>query len=96
MILGLDAVGFESYFRGTLQRYLSGGVGTRRGAAAVPIAALTDAAIHIISLNPLWVIRTFIADSSWGITYLYTKDLTSSTLSHFIWDLVIFVIAPIK
>ena len=51
--------------------------------------------LHIITLNPLWVVTTFIADSVWGLTYYYSKDLTSSVTSHFVWDLVIFILLPI-
>lgn len=95
LILALDAIGFESYFRGTLQNRLALSMGNK-AILSVFLSALVDASFHLISLNPLWVITTFIADSVWGLTYFYTKDLSSSMLSHFIWDLGIFVINPIK
>jgi uncharacterized protein len=95
LILALDAIGFESYFRGTLQNRFAMSLNTK-ALASVFLTALVDSAIHIVSLNPLWVITTFIADSVWGLTYFYTKDLSSSIASHFIWDLAIFVISPIK
>jgi membrane protease YdiL (CAAX protease family) len=97
IILALDAFGFESYFRGTLQNFLSNKVTNGKAkVTGVFLAALCDALIHTISLNLLWVVTTFVADSIWGLTYLYTKDLRSSMTSHLVWDLVIFVIAPIK
>jgi membrane protease YdiL (CAAX protease family) len=91
-VLAFDAVGYESFFRGVLQTRLEPRFGVR---APFMIAAL-DAAIHLVTLNPLWVVTTFIADSSWGLTYHYSKDLTSNTLSHFVWDIVIFIIFPIR
>jgi membrane protease YdiL (CAAX protease family) len=95
VILALDAVGFESYFRGTLQNRLAMSLKSKP-VASVFLAAFVDSAIHLVSLNPLWVITTFVADSVWGLTYFYTKDLSSSIASHFLWDVVIFVFLPIS
>ena len=76
-----------------------------RGVGLVPVAhpqqpaatvALIDALLHVITLNPLWVVTTFIADTVWGLTYYYSKDLTSSGTSHFVWDIIIFIVLPIK
>ncbi len=93
-ILAFDTFGFESYFRGNLQSYLL----ERRipAIACIMSPAIADALIHLVSLNPLWVITTFIADSVWGATYYYTKDISSSITSHFVWDVLIFILAPIK
>jgi membrane protease YdiL (CAAX protease family) len=91
-VLGFDALGYESFFRGVLQTRLE----PRAGVGSVFLIALIDALLHIVTLNPLWVVTTFIADSVWGLTYNYSKDLTSSITSHFVWDLVIFVLLPIR
>ena len=93
-ILLMDAIGFESYFRGALQTFFEKKMKTGRIGAPF-FVALCDASIHVISLNPLWVITTFIADSVWGLTKYYSKDVGSSMISHFVWDIVIFIIAPI-
>jgi membrane protease YdiL (CAAX protease family) len=96
-ILVFDALGFESYFRGTLQNFIVKRITNKKyRSGGVFLAAVCDSAIHILSLNPLWVVTTFIADSVWGLTFYKTKDLTSSVSSHLIWDIVIFIIAPIK
>ncbi len=87
-----DAAGYESFFRGTLQAHL----GARLGVGSAPAVAALDAAIHIITLNPLWVATTFIADLVWGLTYHYSGDLTSSFTSHFVWDIVIFLVFPLR
>jgi CAAX protease family protein len=92
IVFVLDAVGFESYFRGTLQPVLT----AKMGISAAFLVALIDAAIHVSSLNPLFVITTFIADSVWGLNFFLTKDLTSNVTSHLLWDLLIFIVFPIS
>jgi membrane protease YdiL (CAAX protease family) len=91
VVLGLDAIGFEYYFRGNLQQIFSG----RFGIGAVFLVAFIDAAIHISTLNPLFPATVIVADSIWGLNYYFTKDLYSNIASHFLWDLLIFVVFPI-
>jgi membrane protease YdiL (CAAX protease family) len=96
-ILIFDALGFESYFRGTLQNFIVKRITNKKyRSGGVFLAAACDSVIHLLSLNPLWVVTTFIADSVWGLTFYKTRDLTSSAASHLIWDIVIFIVAPIK
>ena len=90
-VLALDAIGFESYFRGNLQSILS----KKIGIGAVFLVAGIDAAIHISTMNPLFPATVLIADSVWGLNYYFTKDLYSNIASHFLWDLLIFVLLPI-
>ncbi len=92
VVFVLDAVGFESYFRGNVLAKLS----QRMGIASVFAAAALDAVIHISTLNPLFPPTTFIADSVWGLYYYKTKDLSSTILCHFVWDIMIFVLIPIR
>jgi uncharacterized protein len=87
----LDALGFESYFRGNLQRLLT----PRLGIGAVFVVAGIDALIHVSTLNPLFPVTVIISDSVWGLNYYFTKDLYSNYASHFLWDLMIFVLLPI-
>ena len=91
VVLILDAVGFELYFRGNILERLSPRINILSGFAVASI----DAAIHIATLNPLFPATTFVADSVWGLYYYRTRDITSTILCHFIWDLMIFVIYPI-
>ena len=91
LVLLFDAFGYESYFRGVLQSRLS----TRVGSAAPVATAALDAGIHVLSMNPLWVASTFIVDAFWGLGYRYTRDLTGNVVSHFVWDMLIFVLLPI-
>ncbi len=91
-VLVFDSAGYEAFFRGSLQARLSG----RLGPGAAPLVAAADAAIHLISMNPLWVATTFVADLAWGLTYHYSRDLKASFASHLIWDLAVFVFLPIR
>jgi len=91
LVLVLDAIGFEYYFRGTLQSLFA----KKIGIGAVLVVAIIDAAIHVSTLNPLFPATVIVADSIWGLNYYYTKDLYSTVISHFLWDLLIFVLFPI-
>ena len=90
-VLFFDAAGYESFFRGVLQRQLQ----PRMGVAAAPMVALFDAVIHLATFNLIWVATTFVADLVWGLTYHFGRGFQASFTSHFIWDLAIFVIRPI-
>jgi uncharacterized protein len=90
-VLALDAIGFESYFRGNLQNILS----KKIGPGAIFLVAIIDAAIHISTLNPLFPATVIVADSVWGLNYYITKDLYSNMACHFLWDILIFVLLPI-
>jgi membrane protease YdiL (CAAX protease family) len=91
LLLAFDSVGYESFFRGALQRRLS----SRLGRNSVFASAVVDAAVHALTLNPLWVATTFVADVVWGSTYRYTGDLSASMLSHFSWDVLVFILFPL-
>ena len=91
VVLAMDALGFEAFFRGVLQKRL----GQSMGPGAAPVVALFDSILHFATFNPLWVVTTFIADLVWGLTYAYGKGLPASMTSHLAWDLLIFVIRPI-
>jgi membrane protease YdiL (CAAX protease family) len=90
-VLLFDSAGYESFFRGVLQRRLT----PRLGLGAAPAVALFDAGLHIATLNPVWVGATFVTDLVWGLTYHYGKGTQSSFTSHLIWDLAIFIVRPV-
>jgi membrane protease YdiL (CAAX protease family) len=91
IVLILDAFGFESYFRGHILSEFS----QKIGVWSVFAAAAIDASIHISTLNPLFPATTFVADSVWGFYYYKTRDLSSTILCHFFWDIMIFILIPI-
>ncbi len=90
-VLLFDSAGYESFFRGVLQSRLQAKIGL----AAAPAVALVDAGLHVATLNPVWVVGTFVTDLVWGLTYYYGKGARSSFTSHFVWDLAIFIVRPI-
>jgi len=91
VVLLFDSAGYESFFRGVLQARLQ----PRYGVYSAPAIALLDAAVHVITLNPLWVGGTFISDLAWGLTYHYGKGTQASFTSHILWDLAIFIVRPV-
>jgi membrane protease YdiL (CAAX protease family) len=90
-VLLSDSAGYESFFRGTLQSRLR----PRMGVASAPAVALLDAGIHVATLNPIWVGGTFVTDLVWGLTYHYGRSTQGSFVSHFVWDLAIFILRPV-
>jgi len=90
-VLLFDSAGYEYFFRGVLQRRLT----PRFGVMAAPAVAALDALLHIATLNPLWVGATFVTDLLWGITCHY-EGTQSSFTSHFVWDIAIFILRPIR
>lgn len=90
-VLLFDAAGYESYFRGVIQQRLK----ARLGVANIPVVALFDAALHILTLNVLWFATTFVTDVVWGLTYYFGKGKQASFTSHLLWDIGIFIIRPV-
>ncbi|MBI3859851.1 MAG: CPBP family intramembrane metalloprotease [Thaumarchaeota archaeon] len=95
--LFVDAAGFESYFRGVVQKKLE----PRLGVLAIPAAALLDASLHLAAFYryggaaSLWAATTFVADAGWGLTFYFSKSTFASFTSHLTWDVVIFILEPI-
>jgi len=90
-VLLFDSAGYESFFRGVLQRALR----HRFGLMSAPVVASLDAVLHVATLNPLWVGATFVTDLVWGVTCYYGGTRASFT-SHFVWDIAIFILRPIR
>jgi len=92
VVLLFDSVGYETFFRGTLQARITG----RLGPLSAPAVAALDASIHVVTGNPLWVATTFVADLAWGMTYYFSRSLAAPFTSHFLWDLTIFIFLPVR
>lgn len=90
-VLLFDSAGYESFFRGVLQAKLQ----PRFGAYSAPAVALLDAAVHVATLNPVWVGGTFVSDLIWGLAYHYGRGTQASFTSHILWDLAIFIVRPV-
>lgn len=87
------ASGEEFFWRGLVQRAFS----ERYGAfAGYLISVFGDTTVHLSSLNPILVLSAFITSIVWGYLFLYTKSLTVSLISHVLWDILVFVLFPIR
>ncbi len=87
------AFGEEVFWRGFVQKNLSLKYGKW---ASLLITVLLYTFIHIFSMNPILMMAAFVCGIFWGITYLYTDKLNIVLISHIVWDLLIFVIYPIR
>lgn len=85
--------GEEIFWRGYLQRYLSGKYGKWVG-FGVMVVLYTS--VHICTLNPVLLIASFLVGIYWGLIYMWRKNLTAVLVSHMIWDPFIFVILPMN
>lgn len=82
----------EVFWRGYLQRRLCRELGKWRGLAA---ATACYSLVHVFSLNPMLMAAAAVAGAYWGLTYLALGRLEPVIVSHAIWSVTIFTIAPI-
>jgi membrane protease YdiL (CAAX protease family) len=98
MMIGLMLVfpigpGEELYWRGLIQRRFAEKFGPRSGYLT---ATLAYALVHLPTLNYPLILTAFIGGLVWGYIYKATGKLAPVVVSHVIWDLLIFVIAPLS
>ena len=85
------APGEEVYWRGLIQRRFMGRIG---GNAGFLFTALAYALVHLPTINLPLILTAFIGGLVWGYLYKATGQLQPVIVSHVIFDLLIFVIAP--
>src|SRR5581483_1972775 len=88
---GIIAPGEELFWRGLLQTSLSERLGTGWGAA---VATACYAAVHLSSRNLTLTGAAATAGAFWGLQYALQRRLASNVVSHILWDVWIFLIAP--
>ncbi len=81
----------EIFWRGLLQETLARRFGAFRGAAA---ASLCYGAVHLGSGNLTLTGAATVAGLFWGLQYAAQRRLPALILSHIVWDVWIFLIAP--
>jgi len=81
----------ELFWRGHVQRQLEARQG-KLGAAVQ--ATLAYAGVHLASGNPTLVGAASVAGAWWSALAALGVDMESLILSHVIWDVVIFLVAP--
>jgi membrane protease YdiL (CAAX protease family) len=84
--------GEEVYWRGLVQRRFSEQLGPGAG---LLITTCAYALIHLPTLNLPLIMTAFIGGIVWGYIYLKTASLATVIASHVLFDLLIFVIAPL-
>lgn len=83
----------ELFWRGYLQGLLSERWGRWRGSA---LAAGAYAAVHVPSGNPTLVGAAAVAGTYWSALAAAGVDMESLIVSHVLWDIVIFLVAPVS
>ena len=85
------APGEEVYWRGLIQRRFMEKVGKNPG---LLLASCAYALVHVPTLNIPLVLTALIGGLAWGFLYMKTSSLIPAVLSHVVFDLLVFVIAP--
>ena len=98
LIIGLALVfpiapGEEIYWRGLIQRRFMEKLGASTG---LVLAACAYALVHLPTLNPPLILTAFIGGAVWGYIYKETRSLVPAIISHILFDLLIFIIAPLS
>ena len=84
--------GEEIYWRGLIQRRFAERLGANTGFLT---ATAAYALVHLPTLNPPLILTAFIGGLVWGYLYRRTGSLVPAVISHVLWDLLIFVVAPL-
>jgi uncharacterized protein len=87
------APGEELFWRGFIQRRLLRYFGT---IGSIFIGALLYASVHIYSGTFILMFAAFISGLIWGALYLWKKSMPLVIVSHIIFDIMIFIILPLK
>lgn len=83
----------EIFWRGFIQKRLGERYGTWIGFMA---AAAIYALVHIWSFNLMLIAAAALCGGFWGLLYMRTKNLWPCIISHAVWDVVIFMLLPIR
>ena len=83
----------EIFWRGFVQRRFSRKYGILIGFI---IAASVYTLVHIGSFNLMLIAASAVCGSFWGLLYVATGNLWPCIISHAVWDVVIFIVFPIK
>lgn len=81
----------EIYWRGLIQRRFMDKIGGRAGFL---FTASAYALVHLPTLNFPLILTALIGGLVWGYIYKATGSLAPTVISHVLFDLLIFVIAP--
>jgi hypothetical protein len=85
--------GEEIYWRGLIQQRFTERLGANTGLLT---ATTAYALVHLPTLNPPLILTAFIGGLVWGYLYKVTGSIVPAVISHVLWDLLIFVVAPLS
>src|SRR5262249_22781840 len=91
LLAGVIAPSEELFWRGLVQKTLMSRLGPTRGALA---ATLCYGGVHLGSGNLTLSAAALAAGAGWGAQYALQRRLPSAILSHVLWDVWIFLVAP--
>lgn len=91
LLIAIIAPAEELFWRGFVQNRFMRRFGGPRGTIA---AAATYGIVHLGSGNLTLAAAASVAGAGWGAQYLIQRRLSSLIISHALWDLWIFLIAP--
>lgn len=83
--------GEELFWRGFVQRHLSGRYGRVTGFL---MATAIYAGVHIVTGNFMLVMAALICGLFWGWLYFRYHSMLLNILSHTLWDIAVFVVFP--
>jgi membrane protease YdiL (CAAX protease family) len=91
LLAGIIAPCEELFWRGLLHDSFARRFGRFRGAA---LASLCYGAVHLGSGNLTLTGAAGVAGAFWGLQYAFQRRLPALIVSHIVWDIWIFLIAP--
>lgn len=83
----------EIFWRGFIQQRLSKKYGVLVGFI---LATVVYTLVHIWSFNFMLITAAAVCGGFWGLLFILTKNLWPCILSHAIWDVIVFIVFPIK
>lgn len=87
------APGEELFWRGFVQKRLLRYFGPF---GSITIAALLYASVHIYSGTFILMLAAFLSGLMWGLLYQWKKSMPLVIVSHIVFDIMIFIILPLK
>lgn len=93
LLLLIIGPGEEFFWRGFVQKRLVAVYNFKHGYI---LAALLYAAVHAVSLNPILILAALVCGLFWGMLYRITDSIWTCAISHAVWDVMIFVVLPLR
>lgn len=91
LLLAVIGPGEELFWRGFVQHSLP-----LPAWAALVVASLIYAAVHVVSRNPMLVLAALVGGLGWGALFLLTGQLAPVVVSHALWDVAVLLVLPLS